>query len=160
MLKLLVLSLLTGFSLVAQTLFTSVPLTGGTVSNVFSGGGYAIDAIVITSTTTNATTIVFYDSSSTATNYIIGAHTNFLSYSTNVSVTFTTPEGISVTNTYPGTYTYPVAVAAATNERPQLYRVIIPAGSTLSRNTSWLPGRGLTVLANYAATLQVQYRTQ
>lgn len=146
----------------AQEFFTSAALstTPATVLTNSNGGAFVVTSLLITATnTTTPTTVSFYDSSG-STNIINAAYTRQISYATNVTSIFTNENSIIITNTYPGTWTGPVTVAAATNERPYLYKVIIPADSQVSKNVLWLPGRGVTAVSSSGATLQLYYNKQ
>jgi hypothetical protein len=137
--------------------YTSAALTGGTASTLLSSGGYAIAQLTFTASTTNATTIKVYDSSS-STNVVRAAYTNFTTYATNFNSVFTNESGVLITNTFDGTYTGPVANAAVTNERPVLAQFIVVGNGqrTLSFNTP--VARGLVAVASANGTLEVQYQ--
>ncbi len=157
----LVASLVLASSLLGQSLFGNATLstTPATIITNTVSPAYAVDSIIINATTTNATTVCFYDSTGGSTNIINAAYSRYSSYATNVTSIFTNENGIIITNTYPGRYDYAIAVAAATNERPYLYKVIVPANSQLTKQVLWLPARGVTVVSSAAATLQYYYHS-
>lgn len=145
-------------SLFAQSVSSAV--TGGTVLNLISTSGVIIDSITFTATTTNNTTVKFYDSSTTATNIVRAAYSRYASYTTNYDQVWTNESGLLVTNTFDGRYTYPTSVAAVTNERPKLFTLVVVAGSQRTKETVLIPGRGLTLLSDYAGIVEVNYRNQ
>lgn len=155
-------ALITGLFVLASTMFAQTAVsavTGGTAVNLLSTGGYIIDSITFTATTTNNTTVKFYDSSSTATNIVRAAYTSYSSYSTNFDSVFTNEAGILVTNTFVGRYTYPTSVSAVTNERPKLTTIVVPASGQRTKDTTIINARGLTLLSDYDGIVEVTYRS-
>lgn len=141
----------------AQQMMKLTSLSAATAANVLSGP-FVIDNFVVVNSTTNNATVYFYDSSTTATNYIAAAYTSFVSYATNYSVVWTNSADVLVTNTFAGTYTGPVANALATNTLPNVQILIVPAGATLNKDVRLQSMRGLTAYATQALTLLTTYR--
>lgn len=143
------------FSAKADSIATLV--TAGAASNLFTTGKI-IDNITVTATSTNVTTFKFYDTSTTTTSYVQGATVRYASYATNVVVVFTNEANVVITNTYAGTYTYPITVANATSSIPAVQTIIIPGGATRSKDLNISTIRGLTVVPNQDGIVEVTYR--
>lgn len=133
-------------------------LTSGAASNLLSGV-YIVDQISVVATTTNITTLKFYDSSTTATSYVAAAYTKYTGYATNFSNVFTNENSLLVTNTYAGWYTGATSVGAATNTRPVVYSIVAPASSILTKDVKIQTIRGLTVVPNQDCQVILTYRT-
>ena len=61
---------------------TSVTVINGTTTNLFTGGGFITQLILVAPTSTNATGLL-YDSPTNAMSYAVGPYTNIISYLTN-----------------------------------------------------------------------------
>lgn len=133
------------------------PLTANTVSNLFSSGKI-IDNITVTASTTNITTLKFYDSSNTSTTYVQAAYVRYANYATNYSVVFTNEANVVLTNSFSGIYTYPTSVSIATNTIPILQTIVVPASAQRSKDVNISTLRGLNVVPNYDAIVEVTYR--
>lgn len=132
--------------------------SAATATNLLSGGKYIIKDILLISSTTNTSTIKFYDSTG-ATNYVRAATTAIASYSTNYNVVFTNAGGILITNTLTGLYTGSTVVAAATNELTSIvgpYLVTAAGNRTLSA-VNVIPANGLTLYGTGAGTVEITY---
>jgi hypothetical protein len=158
-----------------KNLFLSLALVFASLTSVFGAatavdvvaGGTAYNVLAVpanvfriqfTSTTTNASVLRLYDSSNTTTNYVSAAYTNFVSYATNYNTTITNADGVLVTNTFVGTFTGPVTVAAATNTRPIIAIVVAPASGTATRTVNFQTVKGLVVVGSNPGVLEVDYR--
>lgn len=133
-------------------------LTSATVSNLFSAPRI-IQNVTILATTTNNTTVKFYDSSNASTSIVRAAYTSYSSYATNYDVVFTNSAGLLVTNTFDGIYTSSTSNSAVTNERPRVGVITVPASSQLSLDTQWQTIRGLSALPSANCIVTVTYRT-
>lgn len=142
----------------AQQTMVLTSLTANTASNIITGAKI-IDNVTILNATTNAATVNFYDSSTTASTYVQAAYTSYATYSTNFNVVFTNQNNVLVTNTFVGVYTAPTANTIATNTRPALLTVIVPAGSTLNKDVKLQTIRGLTAIPDQNLSLITTYRT-
>lgn len=155
--------LLLALALIAALAFTSkadnlvYPLTANVVSNLFTVGKI-IDTITVTATTTNTTTLKFYDSSNTTTTYVAAAYSNYTSYATNFSQIFTNESGVLITNSFTGRWTYPATVAASTNTIPAIYTIVVPASGQRTKEVHLQTMRGLNVIPNFGAIIEVDYR--
>lgn len=138
-----------------QQLLTS--LTANTASNLLASA-YIIDNFIVINSTTNIATLKFYDSSSTSTTLVQAAYSSYASYATNYSTVFTNEANVLVTNTFVGIYTAPTVHTIATNTRPSIYTLIVPASSTLTKDVRLQVMRGLTVVPNQTTTLLTTYR--
>lgn len=134
------------------------PLAANTASNVLTGAKI-IDNITVLNATTNAATLKFYDSGTTATNYVQAAYTSYASYATNFNVVFTNQNNVLVTNTFAGIYTAPTSNTLATNTRPAVLTVVIPANTSLNKDVKLQTILGLTAIGDQALTLITTYRT-
>ena len=136
---------------------TVASLTAATPANVLSAPEL-ISNISILATTTNNTTVIFYDTTGTSTNYVQAAYTSYVSYATNYDVVFTNSASILVTNTFRGRYTAPVVNTISTNQRPKMITIIVPASAQYSSDVQLHPLKGLTLLADHAATVTLTYQ--
>ena len=152
-------SLLAGLSLLAQVQVDVTTLTANTAANIIAQGA-AVQNLTATATTTNLTTIKFYDSSTTGTNIVQAAYTSTISYATNYSSVFTNESGVLVTNTFDGWYTGPLAVSASTNAKTAVFTLIVNGSSQRIRDVNLQLVRGLTAVANYGAILETSYKTR
>ena len=132
-------------------------LTANTASNILSSAKI-VDGITVTATSTNITTIRFYDSSTTSTTLVQAAYQRWSSYQTNYASVFTNEAGILITNTFRGTWTYPTSVSVATNAKPTLVTIIVPASSQRTKTIQLLTQKGLTAQADQDAIVEVDYR--
>jgi len=140
----------------AATIASAV--TAGTPLTLLSNANFRVESLTFINTSTNASTLWFYDSTSNSTNYVRGATTTYTLGSTNVSTIFTNSSGIVLTNTTAYFARIPTTVTAATNERPRLLPLAVtPSGSINLDDVGLLPMRGLTVYATQAGTLTVSY---
>ena len=145
-------------ALQAQQLQSVVALASNTVSNLLSGA-YIIDNFIAINATTNNVTIRFYDTSNTTTTMVQAAYTSYASYATNYSITFTNEAGVLVTNTFAGIYTAPTTNSAATNSKPVIQSIIVPAGTTLNKDVRLQVVKGLAAIpVGSAVTLLTTYR--
>lgn len=151
-------SLVVGFGVLAQSVSQSV--TGGTALNLLSSGGVVVDSITFTASTSTNTTVKIYDSASTSTNYVQAAYSRYASYTTNFDSVFTNESGILVTNTFNGRWTYPTSVSASTNERPKVLNFIVPGSGQRTKETVWIPAKGVTILTSNDGIVEVNYRVQ
>lgn len=156
LLSLVLLGILT-ISVHAQQLMSVTSLAANTSSNVLSSPAI-IDNLTLLNATTNTAICYFFDSSTTATNYVQAAYTSYASYATNYSVVFTNEANVLVTNTFSGVYTAPTANSLATNTRPVLTALVVPAGTSLNKDVKLQTIRGLTAIPNQALTLVTTYR--
>jgi len=117
-----------------------------------------LTTLSFTSTTTNTAILRLYDSATTTTNYVRAAYTNWVSYATNFSTVFTNGDGILVTNTFDGTFSGPVTVAAATNTLPVVAILIAAPNSTVTKQVTIPTARGLTAVGSGVGVLEVDYR--
>lgn len=115
------------------------------------------DSITVTATSANITTVRFYDSATTTTNYIQGAYTSYSSYATNYSVIFTNANSFLVTNTFVGVYTLGTVNAASTNTLPLLYTIIVPASAERVKVVKIGVLRGLVAVPNQNCIIEVDY---
>lgn len=156
--KLLLIALLALSTLVAKADGVALTsLTAGVASNLLSGT-FIVDKVAVIATTTNITTVKFYDTSNTTTSYVAAAYTRYTGYATNFSNIFTNEAGLLITNTYAGWYTAPVSVSAATNSRPVLYQVSSPASSILSQDVKFQTIRGLAAVPDQDCQVVITYR--
>lgn len=105
--------------------------------------------------------LYFYDSSATTgtamTSIVYQAHTTLTSYATNWTTTTTNNEGYLLTNTWAGTYTSSATTAAATNARPTITTVMVPANATTKATLNRMVANGLTVYPTESCTIEVSY---
>ena len=134
-------------------------LTANTAFNLLSTGKI-IDAITVTATTANTTTVNFYDSSNTTTTYVQTAYGNIISYSTNFSQIFTNENGIVITNTFVGQWSGAQSVSASTNSRPAVQIIIVPGNTSRAKVVNAQTVLGLTAQANQGCIVEVSYRNQ
>ena len=121
-------------------------------------GRYVIHQLTLTATTAAATTFKFYDTSGTSTNVVQAEYSRPLTYSTNWTTTVTNIDGIVITNTFTGTYVTSETVTAATNQRPAIWTIVVPASSSRSIDTrDRLLTRGLLVYSSAAGVAEVEY---
>lgn len=152
---LLALSVLTTFAQEHQILTS---LTANTASNILTSASI-IDNFTVLNATTNNATVAFYDSATTSTNYAQAAYTSYATYSTNFSVVFTNQNNVLVTNTFVGVATLPTSNSAATNSKPALITLIVPAGTVLNKDVKIQSMLGLTAVPSQNLTLVTTYRT-
>jgi hypothetical protein len=150
---------LMAFCALGQTTISQA-ITGGTVANLLDEGGVLVDSITFTASTSTNTTVKLYDSSTTSTNYVVAAYSRYASYATNFDSVFTNAEGVLVTNTFSGRWTYPTSVSASTNERPKVLNFVVPGSGQRTKDTLWTPARGITILADQDGIVEVTYRKQ
>lgn len=132
-------------------------LAANTSSNLLARSTI-IDTISFTASSVSITTVRFYDSATTTTNIITPAYVTYGRYTTNVSVIYTNENGIILTNTYPGQWTYAITNAQATNSLTPIFTIVVP-GSTLRTKTARIQvQRGLTAVPNQAGIVEVTYR--
>ena len=154
-------SLLAGVLLLAATSAQAAvevfALTNNTARSLFTRGVTVENISVLASTSTN-TTVKFYDSATTTTNYVQAAYTGYTSYSTNITQVFTNTAGILITNTISGTYRAPTAVALATNELTKAQILMVPGSSLLSRDVgNQLYTRGITAVSDQDCLVTITY---
>lgn len=152
----LTLALVLGFAARAATAVTDIAVAG-TAYNVLATPA-TLTTVAFTSTTTNTAVLRLFDSATTTTNYVRAAYTNWVSYATNFSVVITNGDGVLVTNTFDGSFSGPVTVAAATNTLPLLTILIAPPNQTVTKQITVPTARGLTAVGNGVGVLEVNYR--
>lgn len=144
-------------SLQAQQTMVLTPLTANTVSNIVAAP-VIVDTIQLLNATTNNATLYFFDAATAITNYVQAAYTSYTTYTTNYNVVWTNQNAVLVTNTFNGLYTAPVANSAATNTRPALLTVVVPANTVLNKDVKIQTVLGLTAVGNQNLTLITTYR--
>jgi len=132
-----------------------VTATAG-AATVVSTNHITVSDITVTASTTNVTTVRFFDSQSLTT-YVQAAYTSFASYATNFSQIFTNESGVLITNTFTGVATLPTAVSVATNTIPTLYTIIVPASAQRTKIVRIQTMRGLVAVASSEAIIEVDY---
>lgn len=149
-----------GFTASAQNKTLVANLTYNTPTNLLAGGKYTILEVLFQNAHATNSTIKFYDSATSSTNYVQAAYTAYSSYSTNYSTTFTNTAGIVITNTWTGTYRSSSSVSAVTNERPAVLGpfFIQASATTTVSDLAVSPNLGLTVYSGATGTLQITYR--
>lgn len=137
----------------ATNVAAATPLT------LLSGANYAIDSIVFFNTNAATTaTVWFYDSTANSTSYIQAATSRFTVGNVTNTTVFTNSSGIVITNTVYAIGRVTNSVSLATNERPRLLPMIIPAADSLTvTSPTLLPSRGLTVYSTAAGLINVTY---
>lgn len=147
---------LTGASLAQNTQYSLTAVAAGTAANL---SPYPVDIVqlTITASTTNNTTVKFYDSSTTTTNIVRPAYGRLITYSTNYTTTFVDPNGVTITNTFVGQFTTPSAVSAVTNARTALVSFVVPASGQRTFTTSLHTVQGVTVDASANCVVEMQY---
>lgn len=156
MLKLTFLSFFAAVAALAQTQVTSTTLATNTPVNLLSGR-YATEKLVLIAPSAGTTTFKFYDTSGTDTNRVTYAAPTYTTYSTNYTVVITNAEGVVFTNTFSGLYRQAATVAQATNERPRILTVMVPASGTREIEFKRILGNGLTVQADRAGSVELEY---
>lgn len=136
---------------------TAITVGSAVVSNIFSSPKI-IEELSITATTTNTTTVKFYDSANTTTTRVLAAYTSYSSFSTNITTITTNESGLLLTNSVSGIFTYPVSNAASTNELPRIYTTIVPGSTTRVRDVTLQTIRGLSVYPSAGVIVEVVYR--
>lgn len=141
----------------------TVTVSAAATTNSLLSVGSRVTQVVMANAGTNATVLALLDAPSTLTTYTNGAYTNWSTISTNITQVYTTPSGVSQTNTLTGVYQVSTAVAAATNNYPPSLLYVIPASSTVTFTpqgngmlfmrgtllTNGAPGGNLTVTLTY-----------
>jgi hypothetical protein len=143
-------------ALAQNTQYALTSITAGTAANV---SAYPIDVVQLTFTasTTNNTTVKFYDSNTTTTNIVRAAYGRLITYSTNWTATYLDPQGVTITNTFVGQFTTPSSVAAVTNTRPVLASFVVPASSQRIFTVSLHTASGFTADASANGILETTY---
>lgn len=116
------------------------------------------DEFTFTATTATTATVKIYDSATTTTNYVQATYVKYASYTTNISSVFTNENGVILTNTFSGLYTYPATVSAVTNSIPAILTVVIPGNTQRSKTIRLQVMRGLVAVSNGAVIVEVDYR--
>lgn len=149
-----------GFTAFGQNKTLVASLTYNTPTNLLAGGKYTILEVLFQNAHATNSTIKFYDSATSSTNYVQAAYTAYSSYATNYSTTFTNTAGIIITNTWTGTYRSSSSVSASTNERPAVLGpfFIQASATTTVSDLAVSPNLGLTVYSGASGTLQITYR--
>jgi hypothetical protein len=132
--KKLLLALLLTVSVRAQTESTAIAVmaAGGNVpTNIFAGRA-ALNEISLYGAT-NTVVCYFYDTTGTATNIVLPAFTNTVSYTTNWVTSLTNYLGHVYSITNSGTFSGMVLSGSTTNERPRITVLSVPAASTRTR---------------------------
>lgn len=144
-------------TLQAGSIATNV--VAGTPLLLLSSGAYAIDSVVFFNT--NAATVAnlwFYDSGTTNTNYIRAATSTYTLGNVTNTTTFTNSSGIVITNIAYAIGRVTNAVTLATNERPRLLPMIVPAADALTVTSPTLvPSRGLLVYSTASGLINLTY---
>lgn len=153
-------ALFLGLTAQAQNKTLVASLTYNTPTNLLVGGKYTILEVLFQNAHATNSTIKFYDSATSSTNYVQAAYTAYSSYATNYSTTFTNTAGIIITNTWSGTYRSSSSVSASTNERPAVLGpfFIQASATTTVSDLAVSPNLGLTVYSGASGTLQITYR--
>jgi len=146
------------FSLFAQSSGTTIvrSMAANTVSNYLSGR-YIVNSVRLVNSSTNSSTVKFYDWATAATNIVRAAYIVVDNYSTNYNVVYTNSAGIVATNTFVGQYIANRTVSAVTNEQTQMGAFQVTASTTRDLPSSPLVMRGLTVLSDQAGTIEINY---
>lgn len=122
-------------------------VTGAGTNNLINTGS-RITQIIIANNVASALSVKFYDAPSTNLTYVQNAYTNYVSYTTNIVSVYTTPSGISQTNTNSGTFTY----AQTVSSNSPAYRIVgtfeVPASTTVT----YVPTGGLLVINGLSVT--------
>lgn len=141
-----------------QAVDVSTAVTGAGTNNIFTGSG-RISQIVIANDVASALTVKFYDAPSTNLTYSQGQYTNYVSYTTNIISVYTTPSGISQTNTNTGTFTYKQTVSSSTPAYRIVSTIDVPASTTVTfvPTGGLLVANGLTVTNNTNVTFTTTY---
>lgn len=135
---------------------TAVVMTANTASNLLSTPNI-VTTLTLTATSTNVTTINFYDSATAGTTFVQAAFTYYTNYATNYDVVWTNGNGIVLTNTFRGTYTAPVAVSASTSAIPKITTQVVLGSGTKTKVITLQLVRGLAAVANQNAIIEVDY---
>lgn len=149
-----------GVLLQAQTFVSTTVATNTPVA--ISTTPVNLLSLTLTATTANATTFKFYDfndATASKTNVTYAATVSYSTYSTNYDTVITNTDGIVLTNTFSGLYTASTVVSAATNERPRVITVTVPASSVRTLTLSKRLSKGLVVQANYAGLVESEFDT-
>lgn len=133
-----------------------VSATTAGAATAMATNGITVSEITVTASTTNNTTVRFFDSASLTT-YVQAAHVTYATYNTNYDVVWTNAGGVLLTNTFVGVATLPTSVTLATNTIPALYTTVIPASASRTRVVRIKTMRGLVVVANQSAIVEVEY---
>lgn len=141
----------------------TVSVSAAASTNSLLSAGARVTSVVIANSGTNATTFALLDAPSTTTTYTVGAYTNWTSVSTNITQVYTTPSGVSQTNTLTGVYQVANPVSASTNTYPAALLFTVPASTTVTYTpggnglllmrgallTNGTPGGTLNITATY-----------
>lgn len=119
-----------------------VASTASTANSILTSGA-RVTQVTIANAGTNATTLAILDAPSTTYTYTLSAYTNWSTITTNITQVYTTPSGVSQTNTLSGVYQVANPVAASTNVYPAGLVYTIPASSTVTYTPS---GNGLLLM--------------
>jgi hypothetical protein len=120
-----------------------------------------LQSVAIANGTTNTLTIAFIDAPSTILTNTTSAYTNWVSYTTNIVLTFTNINGVVESRTNTALFSSPNPVSALTNNYRMLNLTVVPASSTVT----WQPSGGaycsygLLVTNSAAATVTLNYTT-
>lgn len=153
--KLLSLLILAVLPLQAQDITAA---TTSTTPVSLLSGRYVVHQLTLTATTAAATTFKFYDTTGTSTNVVQAQYTKPLTYSTNWTTVHTNDTGFVITNTFTGTYVTSETVNAATNQRPALWTIVVPASASRTIDArDRLLTRGLLVYSSAAGVAEVEY---
>lgn len=145
----------------AQTI-TTVNATAEGLNSIITNGARIL-SVTLTASSTNTAFVRFVDSYATNLTYTLSSYTNFITYATNIVSVYTTPAGVSQTNTNSGVYTVKQTVAASTNNYPTITTMSAGTNATVT----WTPTtgnasgqmimRGLTATNDNACTITVRY---
>jgi hypothetical protein len=141
----------------AQADSVASAVTAGACSNLLSSPKL-VSSITVTATTTNTTTFKFYDTSNTTTTRVQAAYSSYSSYNTNFSTIFTNEDGLLITNSFKGIYTYPTSVSASTSSLPAVVTIVIPASSQRTKSVRLQNVRGLAVVPDKDGIVEVDYQ--
>lgn len=159
MIRYIVSLLAAAFVLVTPAQQVVTDLVSNTSSNLLTIPAI-IDSVTFTATNATSTTIRFYDSAS-ATNIGIAAYISYATSNYTATVTFTNENGIIITNTTVGVFTYPITNAAATNSLPTLFTIVVPGAATPQQRTRAIKAqvsRGLTAVSTGNGVIEIEYR--
>ncbi len=140
-------ALLAAIATTASAVDTTTTITGNGSNSIFNVSA-RVQSIIVANDTAAALTVKFYDSPTNVFQFVNGAYTNYISYMTNIVSTFTTPAGVTQTNTNSGVYTVAQTVSASTN----FYRVVATINVAASSSLVYYPTNGLLVAYGLSVT--------
>lgn len=157
--KKLIAFLLLGLGLVSsQAATVSATPTAASTNSLLSSSSI-IKQIVVANPSSAALTFRLIDAPSTDLTYTISSYTNFLTYTTNMSVTHVTSMGVTNTNTWTGQFSLSQTVAASTNDYASVWSYVVPAGEsvTFTPISTMYVGFGLAYTNSTNANITITY---